>query len=364
MNSTPPRRKRKQDLKAVKRQYLNGSIAFTEAENESDKINLKMGRSADTSGAPQSTRQYAISRTSPNPSKHCEQERERRRELSLLYELIRQCITENDVRTYLPGRRRAKEKLSHLELLEIATLMRHRDIAKILTKILDDCKRTGKVDLEDASNNLNRATHFWLTNHPTNAYPPMTRKQSIVSTEADKCEQQSIRKDTMVRIDTHLGKASNRESLTNVDENLCDCQNFAFLGFEERSDKRNAESNSQNELDDELISMISKEIDFASCLGSLEVEPTLLHPSSPIDCSADLEQSKNCHLSIHEDETKECNSHLLNHDEICIGEIPTETVNLSEDYAVSTASPLLSDCQDCNFSNADEFCHLNSFSFF
>ncbi|KAM7542606.1 hypothetical protein Aperf_G00000012669 [Anoplocephala perfoliata] len=192
----------------------------------------------------------------------------------------------------------------------------------------------------------------------------MNRKHSIVSTEADKCEQQGIRKDTMLRIDTHLGKASNRESPTNADENLCDCQNFAFLGFEERSDKRNAESNSQNELDDELISMISKEIDFASCLGSLEVEPTLLHPSSPIDCSADLEQPKNRHLSIHEDETKECNSHLLNHDEICIGEIPTETVNLFEDYAVSTASPLLSDCQDCNFSDADEFCHLNAFSFF
>ncbi|CDS38213.1 expressed conserved protein [Echinococcus multilocularis] len=51
---------------------------------------------------------------------HNEQERGRRRELAIIYEMIRTCITEEDIRRHLDGAGKCPEKLSYPQLLQIS----------------------------------------------------------------------------------------------------------------------------------------------------------------------------------------------------------------------------------------------------
>lgn len=51
---------------------------------------------------------------------HNEQERGRRRELAIIYEMIRTCITEDDIRRHLDGTAKSADKLSYPQLLQIS----------------------------------------------------------------------------------------------------------------------------------------------------------------------------------------------------------------------------------------------------
>lgn len=51
---------------------------------------------------------------------HNEQERGRRRELAIIYEMIRTCITEEDIRRHLDGAGKGPDKLSYPQLLQIS----------------------------------------------------------------------------------------------------------------------------------------------------------------------------------------------------------------------------------------------------
>ena len=51
---------------------------------------------------------------------HNEQERGRRRELAILYEMIRTCITQDDIQKYLEGGPKSPSRLSYPQILQIA----------------------------------------------------------------------------------------------------------------------------------------------------------------------------------------------------------------------------------------------------
>lgn len=73
--------------------------------------------------APKKLRRASESPSSRNQIYHRELERQRRRELSILYEFNRQCITPDDVSQFSPGTETAVDKLSQLEILRIITFM-------------------------------------------------------------------------------------------------------------------------------------------------------------------------------------------------------------------------------------------------
>lgn len=51
---------------------------------------------------------------------HNEQERGRRRELAIIYEMIRTCISEDDIHRHLEGAAKSADKLSYPQLLQIS----------------------------------------------------------------------------------------------------------------------------------------------------------------------------------------------------------------------------------------------------
>lgn len=212
-------------------------------------------------------------------------------------------------------------------------------------------------------NYLKGATDFRITNRPTNIFSSFGRKQSIVNSETGACRRRVVRKNERCSMDTHLRPNSNQEPPINAEINSYGSQNIAYSPFESTSTESEA-SNSSIELDDETLSVISKELDFDVCLPLstiLEVEPTPLQHSSSVGCSADLELSKDYDFSDRKDKIKECEDHLLNQFENNSDEIPSEIVSLFEDYASPTANLILPTCENFKFSEADAFHGIKTF---
>lgn len=142
MDSNLLRKKRKQEFNLWTGYYSNDFNSAIEDGTENH-MKVKMKRSADASGARRRPLYSTISKSLRFQENHRERERERRRELSILYELIRRCITEDDVCTYLPGRKNSVDKLSHLEILEISTLIvpDERHDLKVSENLMEDIER-------------------------------------------------------------------------------------------------------------------------------------------------------------------------------------------------------------------------------
>ncbi|VDO13717.1 unnamed protein product [Rodentolepis nana] len=66
------------------------------------------------------TRKISDPRDRQSQLDHNEQERGRRRELAIIYEMIRTCISEDDIRRHLDGTAKSADKLSYPQLLQIS----------------------------------------------------------------------------------------------------------------------------------------------------------------------------------------------------------------------------------------------------
>lgn len=87
-----------------------GSQGFHEEDSPPRRVN----RTAPTA------RKVSDPRDRQSQLDHNEQERGRRRELAIIYEMIRTCITEDDIRRHLDGTAKSADKLSYPQLLQIS----------------------------------------------------------------------------------------------------------------------------------------------------------------------------------------------------------------------------------------------------
>lgn len=138
MDSNEPRKKRKQDLNANEGFYSNDCDIIISGRTEK-----KMQRIVEINNSWKRPMHCSSARHPQSQGHHSEQERERRREISVLYELLRQCISSNDVYTYLPGREKPIEKLSQLDILEISTFIVPDELhdMKVSKYLMEDIKR-------------------------------------------------------------------------------------------------------------------------------------------------------------------------------------------------------------------------------
>lgn len=72
---------------------------------------------------------------------HNEQERGRRRELAILYEMIRTCITQDDIQRFLDGGPKSPSRLSYPQILQIACENVEEDLhdMAILKSVMEQC---------------------------------------------------------------------------------------------------------------------------------------------------------------------------------------------------------------------------------
>lgn len=122
--------RRKQSLQLIKR---DSQEEMEEVETTPMQDNLQVihtnaeSLSEDGPSSPKRRRMPPLTRTRRDKEQHAAAaaaaERFRRREFSILIELIRTCLTTNDIRTYLPGGAKSIEKLSQLDVLEVAANM-------------------------------------------------------------------------------------------------------------------------------------------------------------------------------------------------------------------------------------------------
>lgn len=137
MDSNSPRNKRKQELNLKNWSYSKDSKTVANFLRKTE-----MQRNFEAGHAPKRWHS-TISRRNKFQEIHNEQERIRRRELSLLYEFIRQCTAEDDISTYLPDGKKTVEKLTYSEILEISirmTLDECHDI-EVSKHLMEDIER-------------------------------------------------------------------------------------------------------------------------------------------------------------------------------------------------------------------------------
>ncbi|KAM3182903.1 hypothetical protein ACTXT7_011406 [Hymenolepis weldensis] len=155
--------RRKQSFRLIKR---DSQEEKEEVETISMQNNLQVihtnakSLSEDGPSSPRRRRISAIPRTKRDRKKHATAaaaERFRRREFSILIELIRTCLTTNDIRTYLPEGSNSIQKLSQLDVFEVAAKMipdyvhdmiSVRHILRDIEKLSNLSKRTNLRNME------------------------------------------------------------------------------------------------------------------------------------------------------------------------------------------------------------------------